>query len=123
MNFTFEGISEMLEVIGLKHESAERTALRRIKKLVRKDLNLDESIELIELSRQITMSQVKNIHTLHPKLKDSVNELLGMILQIPRLEDEDLEKAVHQIELIQQTSNYIKEFFRKNYSVLSTHIK
>ncbi len=103
--------------------STEKTILKKIKKLIKKDLNLDESTELIELSRQLTISQVKDIHKLHPKLKDGVNKLLGMILQIPRLEEENIEKALIQIELIQKTSIDIKDFFKKNYYLFDYHLK
>ncbi len=113
----------ILAFIKISNPSPSRLILKKIYMLTKKNLDLDGCTKLIELSRQLTMIQVKDVHSLPPKLKEMVNDLLGLVLQIPRLEDENISKALQQIEIIQKTSLDIQDFFNKNQKILYTYIK
>ncbi len=126
-------ISSIVVLIGLyfllkprKKTSPEGILLTKIYPLTQKELNLDESIQLIEYSRKFTMIFVQQIQNknLKPELKDPINELLGLILQISREENNnDISKAVHQIEVINTVSQEIKKLFKKHFLLFYRNCK
>ncbi|MGL4677021.1 MAG: hypothetical protein ACRCWI_05085 [Brevinema sp.] len=99
--------------------------LIQIYHLTQKELNLDESTQLIEFSRKFLMIFIQKIEqkTMTPNLIDPVNKLLGLILQIPRISNNDLTAVVHQIACIQTVSLDIKQFFQEYYSLFYLYLK
>ncbi|MGL5955246.1 MAG: hypothetical protein ACRC0X_01370 [Brevinema sp.] len=120
------GISILL-IYQLTKKKPQRAyqLLIQIHQLIQKDLNLDDSTRLIEISREFLMIFIHEIEqkTITPTLKEPINKLLGLILQIPRIADQDLMAAIHQINRIQTVSLEIKQFFKEYYSLFYRSLK
>lgn len=115
-------IMSPLRVFG-KKAPPTKVLLYKLIVLSEKDLNLDDSIKLIEYAREYSMIYIEKINqnTLNPQFKELINQLLGLILQVPRSDDQDLAKAIEHVDIINNVSIEIKQFFLNNQEVLKQY--
>ena len=93
------------------------------------NLDLDESILFIDITRKLNMSLIeytKDLNPTHP-LKKVTHELLGLILKTPRMnessEKENIMEAIKQISAINETAEELQEFFKDHKKVLEQYLK
>ncbi|MGL4366953.1 MAG: hypothetical protein ACRCTQ_01525 [Brevinemataceae bacterium] len=98
-----------------------------------KPLTLDESIDFLNLIRELTLDLISKKES---QLSDTGNinnityDLLGFILKIPRMNEhssetsenkEQLAKAVKQIDQINQSTEVCREYLKNNIQLLKNY--
>lgn len=93
-----------------------------------KNLNLEESFYFVDLVRKFNLNLITYTHSKQRSLivKNFTSDLLGLILKIPRMEenssDKDIITAIKQISIITETTLEIQQFLIKNLPSLKKHL-
>ena len=102
--------------------------LLKIEQCLKLELNLDDSIKFIECARSFNMqlvelAQQQKVSTHMIKL---THELLGLILKVPRISeqnDDDILATIKLISTITQVTQDLKVFFKKNLIAFKSSFK
>ena len=102
--------------------------LLKIEQCLKLELNLDDSIKFIECARAFNMQLVELAQqqktTTH--ITKLTHELLGLILKVPRISeqnDDDILATIKLISTITQVTEELKVFFRKNIIAFKSSFK
>lgn len=97
--------------------------LQKIEPYLRKELHFNDQIIFLNLVRTFNLYLVEQSHQqkLSPPVKRFTNDLLGLILKIPRMAEtspQNLLSAIKQIQDIADVSTEIKQLFLKKLPLL-----
>ncbi len=102
--------------------------LLKIEQCLKLELNLDDSIKFIECARAFNMQLVELAQqkktTTH--ITALTHELLGLILKVPRISeqnDDDILATIKLINTITEVTEELKVFFRKNIIAFKSSFK
>ena len=102
--------------------------LLKIEQCLKLELNLDDSIKFIECARAFNMQLVQLAQqkktTAH--ITALTHELLGLILKVPRISeqnDDDILATIKLINTITEVTEELKVFFKKNLIAFKSSFK
>ena len=102
--------------------------LLKIEQCLKLELNLDDSIKFIECARSFNMQLVElaQQQKVSAHMIKLTHELLGLILKVPRISeqnDDDILATIKLINTITEVTEELKVFFKKNLIAFKSSFK